>query len=385
MIFIIGREKSLLIDGPWGCGKTYQIYNVFHKNYKDKKQKIVYISLFGKDSLDEINTEIYISLNYKKTKNIMRFVKTINLISKAISTVPKGQHASGGLDALSSVLTNFSNKPIETGCIVILDDIERLCEKLSYKDLFGYINSLLNNRTRIVGVCSSGNIKEKTEFQDFKEKIFDRIITIDEIDSEVIKGIFSKHEINNIESITGIFENNYRNAHKTEILYNEVIEFSNKINQNIFKYYESISLIRHCNKVIKTCFLDNKTPLFDNETSIQKISFDIDKEKYNESIASGIYTEIKKERENESRKEYYDEELIYVLIEAFLYRRFSRLETLISPPPNDYEDIRFLTKDYFFLSEKNRLLYVKSLEIHIKSKELNINNYSELKIFNLSK
>ena len=79
--------KSILFDGPWGCGKTYQI-NQFIKNINTPKHrpkiKIHYVSLFGLESIDEINTSLYQTIHPIKKK----FKKIGYLISKTIRVIP---------------------------------------------------------------------------------------------------------------------------------------------------------------------------------------------------------------------------------------------------------------------------------------------------------
>lgn len=73
--FIMNKEtKSILIDGPWGCGKTYQINEFMKKFINNKTNKIYYLSLFGLESIDEIHTTLYYQLHPNK--------KTFKKISK---------------------------------------------------------------------------------------------------------------------------------------------------------------------------------------------------------------------------------------------------------------------------------------------------------------
>ena len=46
--FLDSNDKSLLIDGPWGCGKTYQIRKFLMKQKENNGSQCFYISLFTK-------------------------------------------------------------------------------------------------------------------------------------------------------------------------------------------------------------------------------------------------------------------------------------------------------------------------------------------------
>mgnify|MGYP006326686333 CR=1 FL=1 len=76
-------DRAILIDGPWGCGKTHCILDFLKEKKKNKKtneksSSIVYISLFGKTSVDEIHTELY--RNFHKAKHIGKLIT--NMIPK---------------------------------------------------------------------------------------------------------------------------------------------------------------------------------------------------------------------------------------------------------------------------------------------------------------
>ena len=132
--------KSILIDGPWGCGKTHQV-NEFTVNYNkkktnDKKRKdctndyedIYYVSLFGLESIDEIHTEIYIQAQ-KTSDKIVKVIKNLlsgaSLVSKVI---PTGEAFSNFTEGLNIQLGNVPLNSIKSNCVIIFDDLERLSD-----------------------------------------------------------------------------------------------------------------------------------------------------------------------------------------------------------------------------------------------------------------
>jgi chromosomal replication initiation ATPase DnaA len=46
--------KTVLISGNWGVGKTYYV-----KQFLEEKTNSIYISLFGKNNIDDIKMDIY--------------------------------------------------------------------------------------------------------------------------------------------------------------------------------------------------------------------------------------------------------------------------------------------------------------------------------------
>ena len=194
--------KSIVIDGPWGSGKTTVISDFIRKN--SSKYKISYVSLFGLSSVDELNTKLYYS--NKKHTNIH---KIGNLISKAISIVPiKGYKISEGLDF---VLGNLERNYKAKNTIIIFDDFERI-KNVDYVELMGYFNNLNLQLCKIICIVSSENIDENriVEYNKFKEKVFDRIYRMDSVNNEVFKKMFEDFNIDNIDEKFCLFNNNIR-------------------------------------------------------------------------------------------------------------------------------------------------------------------------------
>ena len=59
--------KTVLVDGDWGIGKTYLIKNKYKENKnKNKYDNVIYVSVFGVNSISEINLYIYKELHKVK-------------------------------------------------------------------------------------------------------------------------------------------------------------------------------------------------------------------------------------------------------------------------------------------------------------------------------
>src|SRR5215471_18573727 len=69
---------AVMINGPWGIGKTYLLKKLLREHFTDS-EKFVYISLFGLTSIEEIDAAlfqaIYPSLAWKSTKFVGRAAK----------------------------------------------------------------------------------------------------------------------------------------------------------------------------------------------------------------------------------------------------------------------------------------------------------------------
>lgn len=128
-LFLTNDYNIILIDGPWGSGKTY-LLNDFIISKKDTDLKFYYVSLHGLKNIDEINTRIYIQDNLNtKINSIVPSVINPFSVKKSVEEV------------LSFALKNKKYKPDK---IVILDDFERYYNS-DYDSFLSYLNTLITS------------------------------------------------------------------------------------------------------------------------------------------------------------------------------------------------------------------------------------------------
>ena len=137
---------AVMIDGEWGSGKTYFVKNNLlnaieqyenekaSKNYLYTPRKVLYISLYGISSTEEISNEIYMSL-YKSIGS--NDVSDIRYGVKVVTDIAKSRWDAN----YDEFINNFSNFE---GYIFILDDLERC--NCHINEIFGYINDLVENQ-----------------------------------------------------------------------------------------------------------------------------------------------------------------------------------------------------------------------------------------------
>lgn len=133
---------SVLINGEWGTGKTWFIDEYLSQRKKDESLEIVKISLYGQNSIDEINAEIFQAIHPKKHKFKNGF------ISKVISSTAKSSIFGLKLD-LSDFMPNGKYAFDENKeYILIFDDLER--SHVSIPLLMGYLNDFVENQKQKV-------------------------------------------------------------------------------------------------------------------------------------------------------------------------------------------------------------------------------------------
>ncbi|GFI17698.1 hypothetical protein IMSAG249_01512 [Lachnospiraceae bacterium] len=187
---------AILIEGEWGCGKTYFVLNSLQTAITEyeathSKRKVRYISLYGCKSVAEIEENLYWSIVdeqfYNKYEQLTHFEnyygkekekrqkngKIITNISKKMvsSLMQRFEISSKAYEFISDFLSLNKN-------IFIFDDLER-CD-CPPNDILGYINGLVEHEgakvilianEREIGTLTQVKNKELQYLVSFNEKI----------------------------------------------------------------------------------------------------------------------------------------------------------------------------------------------------------------------
>ena len=188
-------DYAIMINGDWGCGKTYFLNHDFDSLVKsvecledpDNVGKIkqatksvlpgksespynyepAYISLYGLSSPDDFKYRVFLGVNSWAKNSVMGFVGS--LTSKVVGAF--------GADLNKEDISKFA--PISNNNVLVFDDLERISfDKISVKEVLGLINSYVeHDKRKVVIVCNekvfegdeNGNERDE-EYWTFKEK-----------------------------------------------------------------------------------------------------------------------------------------------------------------------------------------------------------------------
>lgn len=244
-------KKALLITGEWGIGKTYSIKKILidnpPKEYISDYGRPIMLSLFGIDNIEILDKSLSmnnISLNYDlKTEEKLKFLsdginKTFNTIKKLSNKkILKNFDFNIDLSSIASFIKYDKS-------IIILDDLERC--NIDLKELFGFINNLVENKScRVIVIANKEKIENKEYFENHKEKVFEIELefknNFDIVCSEIINNFSNgKNGIisflnNRIDLIKQIFDiNNSKNF--------RILEFAIHVYGKIFEIIDEISI-----------------------------------------------------------------------------------------------------------------------------------------------
>lgn len=130
---------AILIDGGWGSGKTYFIENVLISKLKKEQNKIIYISLYGITSREELAKQILLeSISLNKYSNNRKFQRASNIGKALLSSYMNYKGIS-----LSDELFEPSNFLSLESYILIFDDLERC--NMNINEVLGYINNFVEH------------------------------------------------------------------------------------------------------------------------------------------------------------------------------------------------------------------------------------------------
>ena len=231
--------RTILIDGPWGCGKTTQALRcVTGFDPKPRSQKsqeititreIFYISVFDFSSVSEMR-EALIRAQHEKAKTIgKKLISVFRMVTPFVSTLvgtllPLPTVIQNGLrkapDIAEAVLDTYTKDP-KRDVIIIIDDIERARGTVSLMDILGFIDGLKASGNSVICLGNSNqfqNEDEKERWNDFKEKCFDRECVVDDIEADILTSITGVTDSKTISALQKIIEKNYRMAERATFL-----------------------------------------------------------------------------------------------------------------------------------------------------------------------
>ncbi|PGM57294.1 hypothetical protein CN947_23395 [Bacillus cereus] len=172
-------DYAILLNGEWGSGKTYFWENVLKDKIENvelngKKQKTIYVSLYGITCIDEINKRIVLDNILKKSEFTQKASESKwggKLTELAKMTV--GVVKSFEIPILTQVLdtnVNYENLLDFTDTVLCFDDLERA--NLGIADILGYINNFVeHDGVKAIIISNEDEISDKLIGQNMEFKM----------------------------------------------------------------------------------------------------------------------------------------------------------------------------------------------------------------------
>ena len=237
-----------VIKGKWGVGKTYLVKEVVERSRAGwKGRKYAYVSLFGINSLDELQERIFVEAEAANSTQRVEAPSFIDRnryfrwlyqpISKMRPNIKQGvkqiSETTSGIGSLQAeilsrstqLLTKFWIARAIPGSKICIDDIERRGDNLPMRDLLGFLSQLKEQRgCQIILILNQDELGEsQSQFDLYREKVVDKEVAFIPNTSEIIQiGGFPIDETLPAEILQELEADNIRVVQKTKRFLDEL-------------------------------------------------------------------------------------------------------------------------------------------------------------------
>jgi hypothetical protein len=172
-------KYAVLIDGPWGVGKTHLVNRFLKLRSDEQKQKFVYISLFGLKSTKDIDDALYAQAHPLLAS------KTAQVAGRVIKTLLKHK----GID----IDQKFDLREFLTAAefaLYVFDDLER--SNMDANEILGYINEFVeHDGCKVVLIANEKEIGKGDAYRMRREKIVGKTLRVHSAFHEALEQFLS--------------------------------------------------------------------------------------------------------------------------------------------------------------------------------------------------
>ena len=157
---------AVMIDGEWGCGKTYfikeRLYKELEKYENEHRQsdhnyqqrKIIYVSLYGVKSIEEVTKKLLMEALIAKAGKGKGMIKKGTEVISSVLPVMFDILKNKGIELDANNITEAMEKLVSIkNSILIFDDLER-CD-CPINEILGYINSFVEHENMKVIIIAN--------------------------------------------------------------------------------------------------------------------------------------------------------------------------------------------------------------------------------------
>ncbi|QDP41972.1 P-loop NTPase fold protein [Radiobacillus deserti] len=190
---------AIQINGAWGTGKTHYIKNELKhalENDNDSNTEdgfnLCYVSLSGFSSVDQIGEAVFLEIANAKNKLAVQGLKFLGKYGSGIAGLFGNfdQTIANASEDIINKIKDDSNDNF-TQIVICFDDLERIDDSLSIKQVFGYINTnyIEHNHVKVIFVSNDEEIVDKKNYKLIREKVIGKTLNFIQPESNVIEDI----------------------------------------------------------------------------------------------------------------------------------------------------------------------------------------------------
>lgn len=184
-------EFAVLLEGPWGSGKTHFVETYFadrltaaRRANPDAKDPLIHVTLFGVRDLSDITTQMFERAHPLLGGKAVKFLN--NFGSKLAGLARLKLDPKENEQLIQSMVLNLKDK------VIVFDDLER--SPIPLVEVMGFINGFVErDKLRVIVVASEADIdeKQKEEYKRRKEKLVGKTIKVGSDPGQVLD-VFSR-------------------------------------------------------------------------------------------------------------------------------------------------------------------------------------------------
>lgn len=167
-------DYAILVDAPWGSGKTYFMRREVIPEISNQGLKAIYVSLNGLKDVHSITRQVIYSRMSGRPRVEPKFLDSI------LDIVGNLKGFEGVLDTAKGLAENvILEKHDWSKVVLILDDLERISPELKTKDVLGSISTLFleSQNAKVIFVAHEDEIPGRcTDYWKIKEKVIRRTL-----------------------------------------------------------------------------------------------------------------------------------------------------------------------------------------------------------------
>jgi hypothetical protein len=171
------RDFAVMLDGPWGSGKTYLI-----KQFLEDYPRHLYISLYGLSAVRQIDDEFYRQLHPVLSSKGMRIAGSLGkaLLKGTLKFDFDGDDKEdGGINFSLPEIDLSANLKDPRERLLVFDDLERCA--IPVPEVLGYINAFVeHDGLKVIIIANEKEVvrKGKDEYFIIKEKLVGQTLRI---------------------------------------------------------------------------------------------------------------------------------------------------------------------------------------------------------------
>lgn len=193
--FILSKTSphfAILLKGEWGCGKTFFVKKLIGDSaLKLEKKDYVYVSLFGLNSLEQIDGKVFEAMHPILSSPKMKFAGSLLKSAIKLGTNINFDASDDGSHK-SSLKIDFGDPSLKgvekipaMRKLLIVDDIERLGKNLEIKDVFGYFQDVISESdTKVIFIGNENKIDGSNSISEIDDPKDDIDLIFNQSDEE---------------------------------------------------------------------------------------------------------------------------------------------------------------------------------------------------------